>query len=224
MDLLRVQQKIKMEEYEEVEQLSSDVELLINNAKAYYKEDTQEHRDAIEIWDVFLDAKNEFTSYDGTGGDIDALSNAGSEAASDDDTPWEELFTCVMTATSEDNRSLSSIFRLLPAKTMYPDYYETIENPIDLKMIATKIQNNSYTTLNELEKDLLLMVRNAKHYNEPGSQIYRDANALRKVIGAKKAEIDQRKYLPTKTSDRIRAKRHLPPGKLDNFFLFLGNK
>lgn len=219
MDLLRIQQKIKMEEYDDVEQLTTDVELLVNNAKAYYKDDTQEHKDAIEIWDVFQDAKSEFFSDEASSSnfkpDLDTLSNAGSEAASDDESPLEELFSAVMTATDENDgsRTLSSIFRLLPPKSKYPDYYEVITEPIDLKIIATKIQNNVYNSINELEKDFFLMVKNAKNYNEPGSQIYKDANTLRKIITAKKNEIDQRKFTPLKASERIRAKKQIPAGQ-----------
>lgn len=55
----------------------------------------------------------------------------------------------------------------------YPEYYKVIKDPIDLKMIAEKIQGSQYGSLDELERDLLLMVKNAKSFNEPGSQIYK---------------------------------------------------
>ena len=48
-----------------------------------------------------------------------------------------------------------------------------IQNPIDLKMIATKIQRSQYKSLDDLERDLMLMVKNAKAFNEPKSLIYR---------------------------------------------------
>ena len=37
MDMLRIQQKIKMDEYEDLEQMSADVDLMVTNAKAFYK-------------------------------------------------------------------------------------------------------------------------------------------------------------------------------------------
>jgi protein polybromo-1 len=36
-----------------------------------------------------------------------------------------------------------------------------------------KIQNNQYVTLDDMENDLLLMISNAKKYNDPKSQIYK---------------------------------------------------
>lgn len=148
------------------------------------------------------------TSGSGNVLEADLISNAGSEASSvDDDSPLEELFAAVMTASDDSGRSVSQIFQLLPSKDEYPDYYEYIKEPIDLKMIGTKICNGSYNSITDLEKDLILMVKNAKYYNEPGSQVYKDANFMRKIISAKKSEIEQRKYQPVKTSERIRAKR-----------------
>ena len=55
----------------------------------------------------------------------------------------------------------------------FPAYYVVIKRPIDLKTIATKIQEAGYISLDALEADLQLMVKNAKTFNEPRSLIYR---------------------------------------------------
>lgn len=37
IDLIKIQQKIKTDEYDDVDDLQADLELLINNAKSFYK-------------------------------------------------------------------------------------------------------------------------------------------------------------------------------------------
>ena len=53
------------------------------------------------------------------------------------------------------------MFLLLPTRKLYPDYYQIIGNPIDLKQIAMKIQANEYSNLNKMENDLDLLTKNA---------------------------------------------------------------
>lgn len=69
----------------------------------------------------------------------------------------------------------------LPSKAEYPDYYELIKTPIDMEKIAQKLKNNVYQTVNELASDFILMFDNACKYNEPDSQIYKDALILHRV-------------------------------------------
>lgn len=52
-----MQQKLKTDTYEDIEELSADIELLVNNAKAFYKPDTIEYRDAVDLWKLYMQTK-----------------------------------------------------------------------------------------------------------------------------------------------------------------------
>lgn len=54
IDLLKVQQKLKTDEYEDIDDLQADIELIANNAKAFYKKSSTEYRDAVELIELFL--------------------------------------------------------------------------------------------------------------------------------------------------------------------------
>lgn len=149
------------------------------------------------------------TTLDRSKSDIDIPEDISESSTNPDDdyNQFEDLFTAVMMATDAENRPLHTVFQLLPSKKKYPEYYEVIENPIDLKTIASKIQSAEYPNLAELEKDLHLLTRNACSFNEPGSQIYKDAKALKKIISSKKIEVEHGKFISGKSSERIRNKR-----------------
>ncbi|KAI5645638.1 bromodomain-containing protein [Phthorimaea operculella] len=218
IDLLRVQQKLKTDTYEDIEELTADIELLVNNAKAFYKPDSVEYKDAIELWRIYTQNKQALEN----GEEIKTPKRNGSSSRRSDvaedilsetstnteEDIFEELFNAVMTANC-DGRPLYPAFQFLPSKRRYPEYYSVTDQPIDLKTIAQKIQGGEYSTLTDLEKDMLLMVRNACHFNEPGSQIYKDAKMLKKVIQVRKQELDQHcRGGPSITSERIRSKRN----------------
>lgn len=240
IDLLRIQQKIRTDEYDELDQMTVDIELLVKNAKTFYQEHMTEYQDACTLWDLYqktVEKINESEKMDEivetkpkerivlkvgrppkkpssaspmesdeaeSEESRDNFSSTSQPGHSDDENVYEELFAAVMQATASDGRLLHSVFQLLPSRKLYPDYYKVIENPIDLKQIAMKIQANEYSNLNEMEKDLLLLTKNACTYNEPGSQIYKDAKLLRKVMLSRKAEIEHSRQPGGKTSERIR--------------------
>ncbi|XP_025107181.1 protein polybromo-1-like isoform X2 [Pomacea canaliculata] len=155
------------------------------------KEDKEDSKDGEEIG---MEGDAEMESPDGK-----------SETRMDDSEEYEQLFAAVMTAR-DGERNISEIFQLLPSRVKYPEYYQVIKNPIDLKMIATKIQDGKYSKLDDLERDLNLMIRNAQTYNEPKSIIFKDACTLKKIITAKKLELEYKRTGVMKTSERLRTR------------------
>lgn len=91
------------------------------------------------------------------------------------------LFNTIKDFKDPKGRLLSIIFMKLPSKSEYPDYYEVIKKPINLDIISQKLKNNLYESLDDLAADFVLMFDNACKYNEPDSQIYKDALTLQRL-------------------------------------------
>lgn len=73
------------------------------------------------------------------------------------------------------------MFKELPSKDDLPDYFDFIKLPIAMQTIQDKLEQGAYPTVTTIESDVKRMVQNAKDYNTAGSDVYEDAERIRKL-------------------------------------------
>ena len=89
-----------------------------------------------------------------------------------------------MSCSDETGRKRCDLFRELPDKREYPDYYRIIPLPIALSHIRKRINTHQYKTVTAFRDDVRLMFTNARTYNQEGSWVYVDAVEMEKVFDA----------------------------------------
>jgi protein polybromo-1 len=94
----------------------------------------------------------------------------------------KDLFHAMRNLADKDGRKLAEPFELLPTRKMFPAYYRAISNPIDLGSIQRCFNSGGYPSLWMFLVALELMLSNCQNFNEPDSQLYEDAEQLRKLI------------------------------------------
>ncbi|KAJ3339962.1 hypothetical protein HDU93_007625 [Gonapodya sp. JEL0774] len=190
--LKNIHKNISSGRYSSLDDLKSDVELMFRNAKQYNAPKSMVYEDAVALQALF---RRELASLTKTrssstrrSASSTSLSLPGAVGTSNDDEETGEALKekckallAVMKELKDDvGNNLTSIFRELPSKQLYPDYYEKIERPIAIKVIQRKISDDKYTNLEEFRTDVELMFANAKAYNLPKSSVYQDAVVLLK--------------------------------------------
>jgi ATP-dependent helicase STH1/SNF2 len=97
---------------------------------------------------------------------------------------FNECYKAITNCTDESGRKRCDLFRELPDKREYPDYYRIILSPIALSHIRKRINTHQYKTVTAFRDDVRLMFTNARTYNQEGSWVYVDAVEMEKVFDA----------------------------------------
>lgn len=91
------------------------------------------------------------------------------------------LFEAIYSLTNKAGELIYSDFQKLPPRTG-TDYYKFITKPISLHTIGRNVKRLQYKTAQDFVDDLAQLTWNARHYNEPGSQIHEKAMVLDEFI------------------------------------------
>jgi len=168
--------KIKNMSYLTEEELLADCKLMFSNCRLYNEEGSAIYEDANVLEKVLLAKAKDMGLMGQQAQAVRKVKKMGSLQQK-----VKTLYETLKDYRDAKGRQLSLIFLKLPSKHEYPDYYDIIKRPIDLEKISSKIRNNTYETLEDAVADFSLVFDNASKYNEPDSQIYKDAQTLSRL-------------------------------------------
>ncbi|CAE6403859.1 unnamed protein product [Rhizoctonia solani] len=81
-----------------------------------------------------------------------------------------------------DGHQRCELFKELPDRKIYPDYYDVIHKPIAMSHMRKRAASGYYKTVSQYRDDWRLMFNNARTYNQEGSWVYEDAGAMQAVF------------------------------------------
>ncbi|KAM9227632.1 protein polybromo-1 isoform 1-T1 [Leptosomus discolor] len=171
---------------------------MFENAKRYNVPNSAIYKRVLKMQQVMQAKKKELARRDDIEDGDSMISSATSDTGSSKRKSKKNirkqrmkiLYNAVLEAREPGTgRRLCDLFMVKPSKKDYPDYYKIILEPMDLKMIEHNIRNDKYTGEEAMIEDMKLMFRNARHYNEEGSQVYNDAHMLEKILKEKRKEL-----------------------------------
>jgi len=97
---------------------------------------------------------------------------------------FNECYKAVLNCEDEHGRKRCELFKDLPDRREYPDYFQLIKQPIALSTIRKRMNSNYYKNVIDFREDMRLMFNNARTYNQEGSWVYVDAEEMEKVFNA----------------------------------------
>ncbi|KIY45249.1 hypothetical protein FISHEDRAFT_49602 [Fistulina hepatica ATCC 64428] len=94
----------------------------------------------------------------------------------------EHVLQALLSVTGARKRQLAAMFRQLVDRDEWAEYYELIPAPRCLDDISANVVNNKYDDPLDVFTDIHLVFWNAMWYNEPESQIAKDAKELKNIM------------------------------------------
>jgi transcription initiation factor TFIID subunit 2 len=156
MDFSTIQKKIDDELYQDEGEFADDVRLVFTNSMTFNPSVSQPHIDAQILLQKFekefLGIKNAAPKFEASAG------------------TFKDIAQRILDKLAKSKNS--AIFRFPVDRTMYPDYYQVITQPIDMITIGNKISTGAYSSLSDFHGDVQLMFDNCFKYNRKGTYGY----------------------------------------------------
>ena len=147
-----IRKKLKSNEYTDTAGLFEDMNLMFENCKTFNRPESRLFKDACKLQRLLknkyedLDTESEEDSSD----EEEDTSIEVAEAEEDKDRKnMRILYNTLLNHKNLDGVQVIGMFMEKPLKKEYPDYYEVITNPMDMKTINERIKSGTYKNVED---------------------------------------------------------------------------
>lgn len=91
------------------------------------------------------------------------------------------IATMLLIYDDGDRADKKELFRYPVTPEVAPDYADIIETPMAFSDILERLANHEYSSIDQVEHDIMLIWKNSMTYNKPETTFYRTAERLEKV-------------------------------------------
>ncbi|KAI9479594.1 hypothetical protein BDB00DRAFT_173553 [Zychaea mexicana] len=102
---------------------------------------------------------------------------------------FREKCATVLAKTMENRHAFEFLRPVDPIRQGIPQYLTIIKKPIDLGTIKGKLKTNKYTSAQEFDEDVRLMLRNCFAFNKPNTYVHEEGRQLEEVYNREWANV-----------------------------------
>ncbi|KAJ3706823.1 hypothetical protein LUZ61_010528 [Rhynchospora tenuis] len=159
-----------------------------------------------------------------SGADLD-IQDEEKKSVKGTDTQQEDALESGSATPLPDKKTLEGILDRLQKKDTYgvysepvdpeelPDYHDIIQHPMDFSTVRNKLSSGTYKSLEQFEKDVLLISSNAMEYNAPDTVYFRQARAIQELAKKSFENLRQGGDGTEQEPPKPAARRGRPPNK-----------
>lgn len=86
-----------------------------------------------------------------------------------------KVLSTLLELVIKDDEENGGVFSEPVSREDFPEYYETIEKPMDYGTMKSKLTNGEYRSALAFQKDFILILNNCRQFNDPSSEIVAEA-------------------------------------------------
>ncbi len=186
MDLKTMADKIKSNKYKSKREFLQDLNLIVKNCKTFNKPGSQIYKIGMEFAEYIKEFTNPSAVRKDSGGGDGGRQSSGKKSTTPGGKKRKRLLGgdyawCLMAIETLKTHALALPF-YEPVSRSIPNYHKIVKRPMDFTTMTRKFERGNYDSKEACVKEIRQIFLNCKLFNTEGTQLYKDATSMERVL------------------------------------------